>query len=106
MSQEQADLNNAWRITDNEGGKLKSTSGWTAPNTGATDEYGFTALPGGNRINSDGTSYDVGNFGIWWSSTQSSSATASSRPLHYNTAGVGRASYDKSYGFSVRCLRN
>jgi uncharacterized protein (TIGR02145 family) len=31
------------------GGKLKAVDGWTAPNTGATDEKGFTALPGGLR---------------------------------------------------------
>ena len=31
------------------GGKLKAVDGWTAPNTGATNETGFTALPGGYR---------------------------------------------------------
>ncbi|MDB4584664.1 fibrobacter succinogenes major paralogous domain-containing protein [Draconibacterium sp.] len=31
------------------GGKLKAVDAWTAPNTGATNETGFTALPGGYR---------------------------------------------------------
>ncbi|MGJ8593170.1 MAG: fibrobacter succinogenes major paralogous domain-containing protein [Aquaticitalea sp.] len=35
----------------NVGGVLKSTTGWDAPNTGATNSSGFTALPGGRRLN-------------------------------------------------------
>lgn len=52
---------------DNDaGGKLKETgtAHWDTPNTGATDEYGFTALPGGSLINSDFT--DLHRRGYHW----------------------------------------
>ena len=54
MSQSDAD-DVGWRGTD-EGGKLKETgtAHWISPNTGATNESGFTALPSGNRFY-DGT---------------------------------------------------
>lgn len=58
------------------GGKLKSTRTapdahprWESPNTGATDEYGFSALPGGYRSGSGGFS-SIGGNGNWWSSTE------------------------------------
>jgi uncharacterized protein (TIGR02145 family) len=53
------------------GGKMKSvgTAYWNSPNTGATNESGFTGLPGGYRSNG-GQFFDVGGRGYWWSSTQ------------------------------------
>ncbi|HPT11682.1 MAG TPA: fibrobacter succinogenes major paralogous domain-containing protein [Bacteroidales bacterium] len=53
------------------GGKLKETSSmhWTGPNAGATNETGFTALPGGFRI-FDGSFYYMGTHGYWWSISQ------------------------------------
>ncbi|MBA7544886.1 hypothetical protein ES705_37247 [subsurface metagenome] len=55
------------------GGKLKETgtAHWSYPNTGATNESGFTALPGGGR-SLNGTFGYVGSSGGWWSSTGSS----------------------------------
>jgi uncharacterized protein (TIGR02145 family) len=68
MSQEEAD-NEDWRGTD-EGGKLKETgtTHWNAPNTGATNSSGFTALPGGVR-DVEGTFYDVGGTAYFWPAT-------------------------------------
>jgi len=53
------------------GGKLKElgTTHWTTPNTGATNETGFAALPGG-YIYYDGTFDFIGNIGGWWSATE------------------------------------
>jgi uncharacterized protein (TIGR02145 family) len=65
------------------GGKMKSvgTTRWTTPNTGATNESGFTGLPGGYRV-TNGTFYTIRYSGLWWSSTQSgSTATAWNRDL-------------------------
>jgi len=52
------------------GGKLKETgtSHWLSPNTGATNETGFTALPSGTRYGMKIPSED-GNSGGWWSAT-------------------------------------
>jgi uncharacterized protein (TIGR02145 family) len=88
------------------GGKLKSTSTlWTTPNTGATNESGFSGLPGGNR-NGNGTFNGVGGNGNWWSSTESSTTFARFRHLNYYIGNSNLSSYYKLDGFSVRCLRD
>ncbi|MFN9939044.1 MAG: FISUMP domain-containing protein, partial [bacterium] len=82
------------------GGKLKSTSSlWTAPNTGATNESGFSGLPGGYR-NLDGAYYSVGGSGYWWSSTEYSTADAWSRTLLYYNGDSDRSNYGRQSGFS------
>jgi len=90
------------------GGKLKETllTHWSTPNTGATNETGFTALPGGNRTYFDGKFISVGDYGNWWSSAQSTTYNAWGRVLSYNRASVFRFDYDKKCGFSVRCVRD
>ena len=105
MSQNEAD-DTGWRGTD-EGGKMKEagTAHWNSPNTGATNSSGFTALPGGYR-NSSGSFYYLGNYGYWWSSSEGSGTGAWGRYLGYGNVQVRRNLYDKTYGFSVRCLKN
>ena len=84
---------------------MKSTTGWISPNTGATNESGFTGLPGGYRY--DGGPYNaVGSFGAWWSSTETDSGLAWLRLLYYLSSDVYRTNYDGQYGFSVRCVRD
>ena len=89
------------------GGKMKEggLAHWENPNTGATNESGFTGLPGGYRYN-DGTSNSIGTAGWWWSSTEISSGIAWSRSLSYNYGGVYVNFPFKQDGFSVRCLRD
>ncbi len=90
------------------GGKLKETgtTHWLSPNTGATNETGFTALPGGNRYG-DGSFDNIGGDGNWWSSTEYSTTTpAWYRLMHYSGATVYRGYNDKQSGFSVRCVRD
>jgi uncharacterized protein (TIGR02145 family) len=89
------------------GGKLKEvgTVHWESPNFGATDEVGFTALPGGLRSGS-GLFDALRYLGYWWSATPNYSDHSWYRSLYYYDAYVGR-SYDfKRFGFSVRCLRD
>lgn len=89
------------------GGKLKETgtTHWASPNTGATNETGFTALPGGYRL-SNGTFLNIGYYGFWWSATEGDAARAWNRDMVYNFSGVGRDDLSKEVGFSVRCLRD
>jgi len=89
------------------GGKLKEagTAHWNSPNTGATNESGFTALPGGYR-SSRGTFYGIGNYGYWWSSTQLDTTNAWTRALSFSYSHDYRGDYDKGDGFSVRCMRD
>ena len=90
------------------GGKLKEagTSHWNSPNTGVTNESGFTALPGGYRHDSTGNYLYVGNRGSFWSSTEGSRSSAWRRVLTYYNSVVYRYSNNKQNGFSVRCLRD
>lgn len=98
-----------WTIA---GGKLKEvgTSHWQSPNAGATNETGFTALPGGFRnINGTGTNWIynyIGNSGFLWSSTESTTTLASRKYLYYNQSGLSNNSNNKKYGFSVRCIKD
>ena len=90
-----------------EGGKLKETgtTHWITPNTGATNETGFTALPGGNRLVS-GTYFNFGYYGSWWNSTEGSTPDAYFRFMYYsNSNGYGGVT-SKLFGLSVRCLRD
>ena len=104
MSQSEADAEE-WRGTD-EGGKLKETGTmhWNSPNV-ATNESGFSALPGGCRYY-DG-SYDyMGSVARFWSSTEYGSYYAWRRSLHYDLSEVYRYyDFSKGYGLSVRYVR-
>lgn len=93
--------------SEDTGGKLKEagTTHWQSPNTGATNETGFSALPGGGR-DGMGTFYGLGSKGFWWSSSGSLASLASYRALNYNNRTLYNYSIYKYYGFSVRCLRD
>ena len=104
MSVQEQELANAWRGTT-EGGALKAATNWNSPNIGATNSSGFTALPGSFRAN-NGAYSSVGSSGFWWSSTEYSSSYAWGRKLYYFNSDVGRSSYSKPSGFSVRCVRD
>jgi uncharacterized protein (TIGR02145 family) len=89
------------------GGKLKEsgTSHWLSPNTGATNETGFTALPGG--LISGTSSLYLQTNGIWWTSTQANTSGAYYRAMDNNSASVNGLVYQpKSYGLSIRCVNS
>ena len=89
------------------GGKLKEagTAHWQSPNTGATNETGFTALPGGYRYD-DGSFDGIGDGGFWWSATEHNTNLAWYRDMYYLYSSVSRYSDNKELGFSVRCVRD
>jgi len=85
------------------GSKLKSTSGWYFNGNG-TDEFGFSALPGGRR-NTDG-SFNLANFGgNWWSATEYGSGGAWYRFMGFSYDDVYESNNDKGSGVSARCVR-
>jgi uncharacterized protein (TIGR02145 family) len=103
-----------WTVLENylggsaAGGKLKETgtTHWLSPNIGATNESGFTGLPGGNRY-SLGTFAEIGSGGYWWGSTENSYGSAFGLSLHRDDIYIIISYYgDKSNGMSVRCVRD
>ena len=84
------------------GGKMKSTGTtlWTSPNTGATNQSGFTGLPGGFR-NGGGGFYSIGDNAYFWSVTVNLG-----RALDKNDEFVYISNAPIGQGNSVRCLRD
>ncbi len=89
------------------GGKLKETGtqNWNSPNTEATNESGFTALPGGLRSNV-GLFYNINFKGTYWSATENDAQTAWYRIVYNNRKDVYKSNYYKTMGASVRCVKN
>jgi uncharacterized protein (TIGR02145 family) len=90
------------------GAKLKESDlgVWKNPEYVGTNEYGFTALPGGMRIyNGDFPDFS-NNFAVWWSSTSTRTTEAWNRGLYFNSSQVYRGRENVNSGFSVRCLKD
>lgn len=89
------------------GGKLKETgtTHWDSPNNGATNESGFTAIPGGSRGSSGVFGY-IGNYCCWWSATEENTNVAWYRKMDNTHSNVDRLSHDKQVGFSIRCVKD
>lgn len=89
------------------GGKLKSKTRWKESGNGS-DDYGFSALPGGYRWD-DGSDFEnTGLNGYWWSATEGSESHSA-----YSHFMSGDFAADKVFesislkgtGFSVRCIQ-
>lgn len=90
------------------GKKMKDSSDiyWYSPNYGATNEIGFTALPGGYSFSNGGGGFqELGYEGFWWSSREYSGG-AVVHHLDYNSAEIKRDYYSKSNGYSIRCVKD
>ena len=90
------------------GGILKEsgTSHWDSPNTGATNESGFTALPGGFR-GAQGVWYNIGYWGQYWTSTSPFESVAYYRQMASDSEGVDNGkgnAIQRLCGGSVRCV--
>jgi len=85
--------------------KETGTLHWNDPNTGATNESGFTALPGDYRRN-EGTFNIIGDGGYWWSYTEVSADNARFRAMACTLSTIYRGQNYKALGFSVRCVRD
>jgi uncharacterized protein (TIGR02145 family) len=89
------------------GGKMKEvgTAYWQSPNTGATDESGFSGMPGGYRIYS-GSYSSMGYNAHFWSSMENYSGRAFYRILYYSNSKVYHNYNYKQDGYSVRCVKD
>jgi len=93
--------------TSTAGTKLKAADGWNLYSgvPVGTDDYGFSALPGGSGLSS-GDFESVGKYGFWWSSTELNASIAYYWDMYYNGASVNRDDYGKTLFFSVRCVKD
>lgn len=105
MSQVDAERE-GWRGSD-EGGKLKEleTIHWRSPNSGASNECGFCALPGGYR-NIEGACEEIGTDARFWTTTEYNSFSAWYRELSNDNTGIMRFGDSKRFGCSIRCVKD
>jgi len=89
------------------GGKLKEIglTHWATPNAGATNETGFTALPGSRRYFGGNWGNDIGNNGYWWTATENNTDSWA-RSMNSSFEYVQRYDYIKRSGFAIRCVKN
>jgi uncharacterized protein (TIGR02145 family) len=107
-------LGNYLGIGSESGGKLKEVGyeHWLAPNFGADNESGFSALPGGFTGTDLSVSLPLGSQGNWWSASDIAHDNTDPRlalrvALQYNTTEYfWGLFFSKQYGFSVRCMKN
>lgn len=99
------DLEPSRGVASNTGGQIKisGTDFWQSPNSGATNESGFSALPGGEF--NDSFFYNFrGLAGFWWSSSEAHENRAWLRIVTFDSEGMLIMYRHISYGHSLRCL--
>jgi uncharacterized protein (TIGR02145 family) len=89
--------------SNNAGTRLKSTTGWNSGGNG-TDDFGFSALPGG--LVRSGDFDDVGYSGGWWSATEYGASSAWGQFMFWDFGGAGTGWDFKSGVLSLRCLKD
>ena len=89
------------------GGILKETgtAHWLSPNEGATDLFGFSAVPGGWR-GSNGVFNFMGKYGFYWSSTPAGTTGAKMWSFEFDNAALMSDPSNRNNGFCVRCIND
>lgn len=94
----------------NEGSKLAGNAEiWSNGALEYNEEFGTSGLmgiPGGYRLFYSGHYYDMGTFGMFWSSTAVSGSYSLYRRLYYNITGIGRYTHGMQSGMSIRCVKD
>jgi len=83
--------------------KMKSTYGWNSQGNG-TNTSGFKAVPGG--LNDNGFFIGASVYNHLWSSTEYNASKSFTRTLSANYDNIYRDNIQKTYGLSVRCLKD
>ena len=86
--------------------KEKGVAHWENYLSQATNDYDFTALPGGMRYFTGDFPIFGNSYAIWWTSTDFSEYQAVCRGLHDSSSMAFKASDNKRSGFSVRCIKD
>ena len=86
------------------GGKLKDTNVWDISNYGATNESGFSAIPGGFRGWS-GFGF-IGYYCCLWSASANKEGSSWGRKLRLDDRSVSRYDYYVGDGLSIRCIKD
>lgn len=107
LGMSEADANALTNRGTNEATQLKATYSWVGSGNG-TNSSGFTALAGGIYNSLTGNFFGNGTFANWWTSTQDISPNnAWTRRMTDVSSQVGRSAIPvKSFGFTVRCVRD
>ena len=85
-------------IGSNAGTKLKVENGWNG-----TDDYGFSALPGGRCIGK--LCRYINADGFWWTASESSDISSWFRYIYNNGSNVGKSTANRPVWYSVRCIQ-
>ena len=88
------------------GGKMKADTTWNAPNLGATNVSGFTALASGSREGQGLNFIRKGDFSMWWTTSENLPTGNDCRYLIYSGARIYNNPSPKFYGYAVRCIKN
>jgi uncharacterized protein (TIGR02145 family)/uncharacterized repeat protein (TIGR02543 family) len=89
------------------GAKLRSVTGWhtVSGSIPGTDDFGFSALPGGYHTTAGSDTWGAVMFGGWWSATEDAAFGTWCRQMSSYDSYVGRQTWHKSGGLSLRCVR-
>ncbi|RPA70377.1 hypothetical protein EF405_03660 [Cyclobacteriaceae bacterium YHN15] len=80
---------------------------WQSPNTGATNESGYSGLPGGLRT-AQGSFENFGTGGVWWTNNEFELDVFSAKviSLIYDNSSMGTGFTKKATGLSIRCIKS
>jgi uncharacterized protein (TIGR02145 family) len=96
-------------VGDSAASKLKESGNthWSLQNNDATNSTGFTARPGGYRVPVNGFR-EEGIYGYWWSSSfdPNNNTRIYGREMNAFSKDGSQVVYNKTFGMSIRCLRD
>jgi uncharacterized protein (TIGR02145 family) len=107
--------NNDWEILignlggeNYAGGMLmeEGTTHWKFSNEYITNQYGFSALPGGSRSYFNAEYSAITTSGYWWCSTMYDSEHGYCRSMHSSSISTDFCNGEKHFGNSVRCIKD
>ncbi len=88
---------------EESGKKLKARTDWFDDGAG-TDDYGFSALPGGAYY-PNGVFSNINKYGFWWTVSENGPSVAHYRVMMAHSDDADASARYKDHGFSVRCIK-